>query len=188
MAGIFALASLAFKPAGNEYKVDTQKSKLVWLGKKVTGEHTGTISLNSGTFLVEKERITGGKFEINMNSMTCTDLTDPVYAGKLIDHLKNDDFFSTEKFPTASFQIVNISTKGNKAEVVGKMTIKGITKDIAFPAEIRMVDRSVIAVANIIINRIDYDVKYNSASIFSNIGDKAIDDMFNLQIQLVATK
>jgi hypothetical protein len=40
---------LAFKPAAVEYKVDTQKSKIEWIGKKVTGEHRGEIKLASAT-------------------------------------------------------------------------------------------------------------------------------------------
>lgn len=180
-------ATLALQASAQEFKVNSQLSKITWLGKKVTGQHVGTIALSNGTLVFEKEKIAGGKFEIDMNSMTCTDL-DPVYGAKLVEHLKAEDFFETAKFPKASFEITSIQGKGEKLDIVGNLTIKGITKSISFPAETRNTGKSIIAVANIPVNRVDYGIKFKSASIFSDLGDKAIDDMFVMNIQLIATK
>ena len=52
----------------------TAKSKLEWLGEKVTGEHNGFIQLKSGEFTVEDNRITEGTFVIDMSSMSNEDL------------------------------------------------------------------------------------------------------------------
>src|SRR3954465_15217800 len=79
------------------YKVDTKKSTLVWTGKKVTGAHTGNISLSKGTIVADGKNIKSGNFEIDMNSITVTDLKDSTYNQKLVGHLKNDDFFGVEK-------------------------------------------------------------------------------------------
>lgn len=180
-------ATLALQSSAQEFKVNTQLSKITWLGRKVTGEHAGTIALSSGNLIFEKEKIAGGKFEIDMNSMTCTDL-DPTYGTKLVEHLKAEDFFETAKFPKALFEITDIQGKGEKLQITGNLTIKGITKSISFPAETRNTGKSVIAVANITVNRVDYGIKFKSASIFSDLGDKAIEDIFVLNVQLLATK
>ena len=46
-------------------------------------------------------------------------------------HLKSDDFFSAEKFPTISFK-GNLVKQGGKYQLKGKLTIKEVTKDVVF--------------------------------------------------------
>ena len=87
------------------YEVNTKESKVYWTGKKVTGEHTGYISIGNGLVNVEGEKIIGGEVNIDLNSMVCTDLTNEGINQKLIGHLKSDDFFSVDKFTVAKFEI-----------------------------------------------------------------------------------
>jgi polyisoprenoid-binding protein YceI len=125
-----------------------------------------------------------------MTSIVCLDLEDPGYNKKLVDHLKSDDFFSVETFPTSEMKITEV-TKGkedNMVQVKGDLTIKGITHPIEFPAEITMNDGNMTASAQIVINRAQYDVRYGSGSFFKGLGDKLIYDYFNLTVKLVAMK
>lgn len=46
-------------------------------------------------------------------------------------HLKSDDFFSAEKFPEVSFK-GTLSKAGGKYQLKGKLTLKDVTKDVAF--------------------------------------------------------
>ena len=107
---------------------------------------------------------------------------------KLIGHLKSDDFFSVAKNPTAKLDITKVETKENNTIVNGKLTIKGITQDISFPASVSKKGNVVVAIATIRIDRTKYDIKYGSKSFIEGIGDKAIDDEFELQVNLVAIK
>lgn len=186
------VATLTFAFTGSKsasFKVDTKKSTLGWLGKKVTGEHSGNISLASGSLEVAGKNLKGGSFEIDMNTITCTDLKDAEYNGKLVGHLKADDFFGVAKFPKASFVIGSVkNVKGDEHEVTGKLTIKGITQEIKFPATIKVSDKNVSAVAKITVNRTKYDIKYGSGSFFSDLGDKTINDDFTIDLNLVAVK
>ncbi len=51
-------------------------------------------------------------------------------------HLRNKDFLNVEKYPTAIFESTSIAPLADgKAKVTGKLTLKGITKEIAFEAE-----------------------------------------------------
>ncbi len=45
-------------------------------------------------------------------------------------HLKNDDFFSAEKFPTMTFKSTGVSSKGGKDLLMGKLTIRDVTKAV----------------------------------------------------------
>jgi len=169
------------------FKVDASKSSVNWLAKKVTGQHNGTITISNGTLALANDKIVGGKFEIDMTSIVNADLQGE-WNTKLIGHLKSDDFFSVAKNPTAKLDITNVETKENNTIVNGKLTIKGITQDISFPASVSKKGNVVVAIATIRIDRTKYDIKYGSKSFIEGIGDKAIDDEFELQVNLVAIK
>jgi polyisoprenoid-binding protein YceI len=185
----FALITLGFTAKADDYKVDSNKSKISWLGKKVLGEHNGNIALTKGELKVNGKMITGGSFEIDMNSITNLDLTDATYNKKLVDHLKSEDFFSSADFPTAEFVITQVTPNGKeKATIKGNLTIKGITKPIEFPATYSVEGNQVKAKAKIVVDRTLYNIRYGSNSFFDNLGDKAIDNNFEINIDLVAAK
>jgi polyisoprenoid-binding protein YceI len=130
-----------------------------------------------------------------MTSISCTDLPAGEYNDKLIGHLKSDDFFATEKFKTANLKIKSVTAiKNAKAgadnyTVTANLTIKGISKEITFPANVFISkEGELIANANFDIDRTLYDIKYGSKNFIEGIGDKAIDDKFNVKIRIVAAK
>ena len=86
-----------------KHSISIEKSSVEWIGEKVTGTHSGLISLKDGYFKFEDNKLVGGEFNIDMNSITCTDIENKEYAAKLVDHLKNDDFFATDKHPLIKF-------------------------------------------------------------------------------------
>ncbi len=178
------------KPVKNEtFTIDAGRSSIEWIGKKVTGQHNGTIKLASGQLLMSGNAVKGGAFTIDMNSIACSDL-EGEYGQKLVGHLKADDFFSVEKNPTSKFEITKVTSKGaNRVTITGNLTIKGITQPLTFPATVKKQGDALVAVAKgVKVNRTKYDIKYGSKSFFASIGDKAIDDEFELAINLVAKK
>jgi polyisoprenoid-binding protein YceI len=181
VAAIATLVSFTFKDS--EYKIDTQKSKITWTGKKVTGQHTGTINLSEGSFAMKGNKISAGTFVIDMAS-----LRDEEANAKLEGHLKSDDFFSTDKNPTATFVTTKILSKGaDQYAVKGNLTIKGITNEIEFPATIQVANGHISAKAKIVVDRTKFDIKFRSGNFFQNLGDKAIDDNFELDVDLVGS-
>ncbi|MFD2245810.1 YceI family protein [Pontibacter ruber] len=188
-----AVATEVSAPAkGRAYNVEVAKSDVKWHAKKVTGEHMGNIALKSGQMTIDKNKVTGGTFVIDMNSITCTDIKDAEYNGKLIGHLKSDDFFSVEKHPTATFQITSVTPIAKAAagkpnyNVKGNLTIKGITNPIEFPATIAVKGGVATAKADVTVNRAKYDVRYGSNSFFDGLGDKAIYDDFTISLNVSA--
>ena len=167
------------------YTVDAAKSTITWVGKKVTGSHNGTIAIQSGTLAVNGKSVTGGTFTIDMNS-----IKDAEGSAKLEGHLKADDFFGVAKFPTSNFVITKVAGTGANVTVSGNLTIKGITKPLSFPATVTVnADGTASALAGkIVVDRTKYDIKYGSKSFFDSIGDKAINDEFELAVKLVAKK
>lgn len=172
------------------YKVQPQLSTLGWTGKKVGGQHTGTINLQDGSMQVKGSQIVGGTFVADMASLKNTDLTDADYNAKLVGHLKSDDFFGVEKNPTATFVITSIKplkgdANGTNATITGNLTIKGKTNPVSFPAKVGVKNGVAAATGTASIDRSKYDVKYGS-TLFGAAADKAIDDMFLLSFNVIA--
>lgn len=164
-----------------EKAIDAAASNIHWKGEKFTGKyHEGNISLKSGSFTLDNGTVTGGNFIVDMASMTCTDL-EGGSAERLIGHLSSDDFFGVATHPEAKLVFTKVTAKGNGVYAVsGDFTIKGITNEASF-------DLTVIgneAKAKVNIDRSKHNVRYGSNSFFDNLGDKAIDNNFELDVTL----
>ncbi|MEZ4895743.1 MAG: YceI family protein [Saprospiraceae bacterium] len=162
-------------------KVDIAKSEVSWKGYKVTGQHHGKIALKDGSLTWQDGVLTGGSFTIDMSSITCEDL-EGEWNGKLVGHLKSDDFFGVEKFPVAQLEITQVISRGTPGDykIVGDLTIKGITKEVRFMAKVNPNQ----ATAAITVDRSEFNVRYGSGSFFENLGDKTIYDEFELEVNL----
>lgn len=176
-----------------KFNIDYKASTINWSAQKVTGSgHQGTIRVSSGQVVVAKGAVTSGKVKVDMNGMTCTDLTDAEMNANLINHLKSPDFFNTAAFPDANFEVVSVKAQadksGNTHMVTGKFTIKGITKELSFPAKITGDEKQVIISGTMNLDRSLFDVKYGSSTFFESLGDKAINNEIKLTFNFVANK
>lgn len=177
---ILALSFFSFTLLKDK-QVDVKQSTVKWTGKKVTGQHEGTINIESGTLSFDENNLVGGNFVIDMTSITVTDLEGKGKAN-LEGHLKSDDFFGVEKHDKATLDITNASKLDDKTyEVLGDITIKGITKTTSFT----LFMDSNTARAKLTIDRSKFDVRYGSPSFFNDLKDKAIYDDFELEVNLV---
>ncbi len=180
LAFIIVLTSNAM--FAQKFEVNTKTSTIEWLGKKIGGQHEGNILLKSGYLELKKNEIVAGNFVIDMTTITNTDLEDEGYNQKLVGHLKSDDFFGVEKYPTANFEITKSSKFSNgKATVTGNLTIKDKTESVFF----EVLEKGNTYTAKMEIDRSKFDVRYGSDSFFDNLGDKAINDIFTLNIKLL---
>ena len=176
------LVLLTFQIAGAQTKkINVEKSFVEWTGRKIASAHMGYLKFNSGTLLFENGKLKGGTFEVDMTSLEVTDLKAGSGKEKLEGHLKNDDFFSVDKFKTASLVFKKISDLGNGSyKVLADLTIKGITNSVTF--DLAVADERVRTQFEV--DRTKYDIKYGSGSFFDNLGDKAIKDNFELTVGL----
>jgi len=186
---VFVLAlSLTTSVFAGTQNVDTAKSTVKWLAKKVTGEHTGTIAIKEGNLVAENGKITSGKVVIDMNSIVDVDLTDAAWNAKLIGHLKSDDFFSVANFPTADLAVTKVESNGSSLTFFGNLTIKGITNPVSFTATSAKEGKNTTYKGVLTIDRSKFNVRYGSKSFFDNLGDKVINDEFTLDFNLVVSE
>ncbi len=181
LAVIIGASATASTPVDGEKKaVKAGESKVTWKAYKVTGAHVGTVALKEGALEFEGAKLTGGEFVVDMTTLVSTDL-EGEYKGKLEGHLKSDDFFGIANHGTSKLVFTDVKATGkNSYKVTGDLTIKGITKPIAFDVSVY----GSKATATLKVDRTNYDVKYGSGSFFDNLGDKAIYDEFDLVVDL----
>lgn len=157
------------KNEGQIYLVDTLNSKAEWKGFKVVKSdntsHIGALKFESGEVTVKDNKLESGQFVIDMNSISNEDLKEDDANSKLIGHLKSADFFDTEKFPTASFEITKISEApagGDYNTILeGNLILKGITKPATFNANVKVKDGELsIATEPKDINRDEFGIKF----------------------------
>lgn len=177
--------------ASGKYEIDLENSYITWGAEFVSGlnREEGKVKLKSGVVSVDEGRVMSGIFEIDMNS-----ISDNQNKERLVKHLKSEDFFAVEKFPSSIFEITSFapvdenSLDSGRYVVSGNLTIKNISKPISFISEVYMVDEAIESNAQFAINRAEWDVRYNSNSFFQNLGDKAIRDAVEIGLVLKAKK
>ncbi|WP_341199649.1 YceI family protein [Croceibacter atlanticus] len=181
LKGAFAITliftTLAFTIMNKD--INIKDSTVVWKGKKITGSHTGTIQFSSGTLQLEDDTIIGGEFVIDMTSINVTDLTGES-KGKLEGHLKSDDFFGVNNFPTSKLLITSAEKTSEGHYVTADLTIKDITEPVNFVLNLN----EDTATTSLKIDRTKYGVRYGSGSFFDNLGDNTISDNFELDVTL----
>jgi polyisoprenoid-binding protein YceI len=188
IALIATTALLAFSTSAfaEKFNVDVKKSKVEWIGKKVAGPHNGYVTIKSGT-LETKAKSLSGEFVIDLNTIVNEDLKDTTWNRKLVGHLKSPDFFDVAQFPTAQFKITSAkATSKNNYNIVGQLTIKGITKEIQFPAVVESSKGKISAKAAFNIDRTNWNIQYNSGKFFDPkaLADKLIDDQIQFNLSL----
>lgn len=178
------------------YAVVADVSKVMWEGSKPGKSHFGSIDVSKGSINVEGGKITAGKFTLDMNSITCTDLTGDQKEG-LESHLKGtqegkeDHFFNVAKHPTGEFVITKVvGVDGNpkfNSTIYGNLTLKGVSKEISFPATVNVSGKGVTAnTPPFTINRTDWGIEFMSQSLGDDFKEKFINDNIGMTLNIVA--
>jgi polyisoprenoid-binding protein YceI len=179
--------TISAKHNHSDLKINTTVSSVEWIGKKVTGQHSGAITIKEGTLNLHDGHLSTGKIIMDMSSITCTDLEADKGGKKLVGHLNSPDFFDVANHATAMLEITGTkATEGKKHMISGNLTIKGITKPISFEATTEMKDGKLGAFAEMKVDRTLYDIKYGSGQFFEGLGDKMIDDKFIIKFKIAA--
>ena len=167
--------------ADNIYNIETAQSQITWTGREVsTSSHYGTLDFVSGNFEISNGTIVNGEFIVDMTSINNQDMEGDSKA-RLEGHLKSDDFFSVESYPTAAISINSSELiSDGKWNVSADLSIKGFTHPVNF----EMISSEDGWSANLVFDRSKYDVRFRSGSFFENLGDKLIYDDIELSINL----
>ncbi len=137
------------------YTFGPENSSIGFVGSKVTGSHNGGFKKFTGEL-----RVANGKLATSGNKVVID--TTSLYAdnAQLTGHLKSPDFFNVAQMPTATFEITAVTPQATNSTVTGNLTLHGVTKQISFPADIKVGDDAVEVGAEFFINRFDFGIQY----------------------------
>ena len=174
---LLLMATAAF---GSIKPTPVTAATIEWKGYKIAYERWGTIELESGELDFENGILIGGNFVVDMTTIQVTSLEGGKKAN-LEKHLRSDDFFGVKQYPIATMVITAVEKNSDGYNVTGDFTIKGQTHPVIFPMS---VDGN-MAIAKVKIDRSKYNVRYGSDSFFDNLGNRAIYNEFDLNVELI---
>jgi polyisoprenoid-binding protein YceI len=177
------------------YHLDTSASRLEWIGRNLNNRHYGLISITEGTVSIEKGLISGGAVTLDMNSIVNLDLQDEDYRRMLIRHLRSDDFFHVERYPTAVFRLdgsqpIPDAAAGSPCQTVtGTLELAGRSNRLSFLAEIAAGENGQVRVqAAFDIDRTRWGIIYGSGRFFEKLGMHLVSDTISIELFLVARR
>lgn len=154
------LGALTSSLFATNYSVDPVHSQVGFKIKHMMISNVNGYFTNfDGTFSIEDGKLTALNGNVDVTSVD-------TQSQKRDGHLNGEDFFHTEKFPKMNF----VMTKNNGDTIEGKLTMRGVTKDITLVAELggeakdqKGKQRAGVALSGTI-NRTDYGVSYQAGS------------------------
>ncbi len=164
------------------------KGVVQWEGSKPTGTHMGNLELVGKEIVFKNDELKSVELTFDMNSISCSDITNPDYNAKLINHLRSNDFFNVENYPQAILKSTEITNKVDYYSVKADLTIKGITQTVVVPVYIKENEETKLLVGGVEIDRTKFNIHYKSKSIFPNLGDKFISDNFTVKFAIPQKK
>jgi polyisoprenoid-binding protein YceI len=174
------------------YEVDQAASVAEWMGRNLFNRHAGTVQLGPGTIDLKDGLLAGGHLTVDMTTLRCTDITDPAQNVQLVAHLKSDDFFLTEKYPNAQFDILAATIRSGvkpgepNYQIRGNFTLRGVTKPLDFPAVFaRKAEGAFAAQARLDLDRTLWGSVYGSAKFFGRLGQHLVNDVVHLYLKVV---
>lgn len=171
-------------------KIDIKNSIVKWSGSYSFdfGGHEGTVKIKSGELIKTNDKIIAGTFVMDMSTIVNTDGD---YSSDLVDHLKSEDFFDVENYPSANFSITKVkyhdpnNTKFSDSifiRIHGDLTIKDTTLPLWFEAELNPEKTKIEG--KLKIDRTLWGVNFKSKSVSAKLKDRIISDAIEFRVVL----
>jgi polyisoprenoid-binding protein YceI len=155
---VFSFCTLG---VSQEIKLDPEKSKVEFVGKKQSGEeHKGGFKQFTSETKVDWESPEKSKLSLEIK-------TDSMWSDndKLTSHLKNPDFFNVDKFPKIKFESTSIKVGETEGTIVGKMTMLEKTVEVSVPVKVEVTDEKVVVNATFKIDRTKWGMGFGRPNI-----------------------
>lgn len=180
--------------ADGEYRVIVSESTVDWTGRNANGYHFGTVNIASGSLHIDNSAIQGWLI-IDMESINNTNLAGDELHSVLVSHLKSDDFFFIDAFPSARFTITGgrfnnepYPTQSN-CEMTGTLDLRGIQNELTLEATVaKGMDGHLHLSAHFDLDRTLWGITYGSSKFYEHLGKHAVFDHITIELLLVAEK
>lgn len=177
-----------------EFTILVTESRIGWTGRNSNNSHFGTVNISSGHLHIADNTIQGG-FTVDMESIENINLAGNELQQVLISHLKSEDFFLTDGFPAARFNIRGgrftrepDATSPN-CELAGTLDLRGVQNDLSFNATlVKWIDGRLHLSAHFDLDRTLWGITYGSGSYYQHLGMHTVFDLISIDMKIVAEK
>lgn len=172
------------------YTLVGEGSSMRWKGSRplIKGYFdNGVITISDGRATIASGSLTKGEIIIDMTSIRAESTGRERGQSLLTRDLKSDNWFNVEQYPESLFVFTSYEENvDGTITITGELTIKDTTDTLSFPARIVMREgRLILEATDIEVDRTVWDIRYQSGSFFSDLGEKLIDDIFTLTFTAV---
>ena len=161
------LGMLLAQPALAQQKLVPAQSEIVFVSKQMGVPVEGRFKKFDAQIAFDPAKAAAGKIAFTV------DMTSATLGVKETDaELPKAEWFNTAKFAQATFQSGVIKSLGaGKFEVAGKLSIKGVTQDIAVPVTLTQAGPTTTAVGAFMLKRLVFKIGDNEWSDTSMVAD-----------------
>lgn len=125
LAVLFASTLSAAAWAGETFVIDPVHSTVIFKNHHFNAGYVyGRFNNIGGSFTLDDDAS-----KSSVSATVAVDSVDTANKGR-DDHLKGPDFFNAKQFPEITFKSTSVSGSGDKLEVVGDLTLHGVTKSV----------------------------------------------------------
>lgn len=164
--GAFALL-LALGTAHAQQKLLLAQSEIVFVSKQMGVPVEGKFTRFDSQLTFDPKKPEAGKVSFNIDLASAN-----LGSAETETELKQPGWFNSAKVPQATFVSTGMkAVGGNKFEIAGKLTIKGVSRDVVVPATLTQSGGTTTAAGSFVIKRIDFKVgegEWNDVSIVAN--------------------
>ncbi len=168
--------------AADSYKIDPAHTTFGFTAKHMMISNvSGQFDKYDGTIVYDPKDLVNSQINVTIDASSID-----TRNAKRDDHLRSGDFFETEKYPTMTF----VSKRITASEIVGDLTMKGVTKEVSIPATIAgpiktPMGNAIGITGTFTLNRQDYGVSFNKVL---DQGGMAVSNDIVVTISAEATK
>jgi polyisoprenoid-binding protein YceI len=130
-------ASAAGPAAAPHYALDPAKSSLEFNFDQAGAQNKGKFTRFAVSFDFSPENLAAGRLEVTVE-MSSADTGDK----ERDDTLRGGDLFAVAKFPQAHYTATQLTKTPTGYEAVGKLTLRGVTRDVRVPFTFRTATES----------------------------------------------
>ncbi len=161
LAAALVVTNGLWSQAADVLKLNKEKSKIGFVGKKTDGKHEGGFKEFTAEANANWDDPSKSTLQIDIDTGSLWSDNDG-----LTNHLKNPDFFDVRKYKSIKFQSTKIEHESEtSAKITGKLTLLDKTEEIVVPCKVEVSDTAVIVEADFKIDRTKWGMNYGTEKI-----------------------
>jgi polyisoprenoid-binding protein YceI len=161
VALLLSLALTSWTPrasaAAVTYRVQPEASEVTFKATSRLMNADGRFHRLAGRIVVDPEDLATAKVTVSVEAASID-----TGIGMRDNHLRSEDFLDARQFPVVTFESQRVEAAGRRATVYGRLTVHGVTRDVAVPVEVDLSDQALVATGELVIDRRDFGLTYQS--------------------------